>query len=68
MSDQRLSALFPLHNFCSVANLTFKCPAVHIKLELMFDEIKFYENVWDWVSYCVFFGTLSKIFNFLEKF
>ena len=48
MSAQRLSALFPLRKFFSVANLNFKFLARHVCLVFLFDINKYYENVLDY--------------------
>ena len=48
MSGQRLSALFPLREFCSVTNLNFNYLARHVFLEFLFDKNRYYESVWDW--------------------
>ena len=38
VSAQILLALFPLHEFCSVANFKINCLAWHIWLDFLFDE------------------------------
>ena len=38
VSAQRLSALFPLRRFCSVANLNLKYLSLHICLESLFNK------------------------------
>ena len=54
VSAQRLSALFPLRKFGSVAYLNFKCLAWHVCLELLLDKNRYYEIVWYRVFYFIF--------------
>ena len=49
MSAQRLSSLFSLRKFCSVANLKFDCSVWHGRSEGLFDKNSHYESLWDWV-------------------
>ena len=56
MSAQRLSALFPLRTFYSVANLKFNCLAWHVYLNFRFDK-NIYGN-----GFSIFFVTPRKFF------
>ena len=59
VSAQKLSALFPLRKFSSVANLKYKFLDWHIYKDLKIDKNRYYENVWNW---------FLPLFHFLRRF
>ena len=67
MSAQKLSALIPLLKFYSVVSLNFKCLDWLVRLKFVFGKNRYYESVWDWVFYLIFFEKLWKILSLFAK-
>ena len=67
MSARRLSALFPLGKFCSVANVNFKCLAWYVCLEFLYDKNMYYKIVWDLIFLFSFLVRLGKFYYFFKN-